>query len=60
VQVHDADEVLFLVLPVDPLLDRPEVVPEVQATAGLDTGENALLAHVARNIPHVIAEGVKS
>ena len=43
VQVDDAEEVLLLGLAVDPALDGPEVVPEMQVARGLDPAEDARL-----------------
>ena len=41
VQVDDAEEVLLLVLSLDPLLERADVVAELGVATGLDAAEDA-------------------
>ena len=43
VQVDDAEIVLLLVLPLDPALDRAEIVAEMQVAGGLNAAQDALL-----------------
>ena len=41
VEVHDAEEVLLIVLLLDPLLERADVVAELRVAAGLDAAKDA-------------------
>src|SRR5690606_33645242 len=52
VQVDDAEDVVVVVLLADPVADRPQVVPDVNAARGLDAGENArALLRRVRGLP---------